>query len=79
MRKDRDARRLEPKVRALVNSGVPLRVINVIAGGPSCKKAKNKRTPEDMLSFEKDPWARKEMTFRPSDETIESSHNDPLV
>lgn len=54
MRKDRDERRLEPKIRALVNSSVPLGVINVIARGVSCNKVKNKCTPEDVLSFEKD-------------------------
>lgn len=80
-RKDKEGKRLEHEVKALVNydENEPLGVINVIAGGPSCNKGKNKCTLKDVLSIEKDLWASKRWTFRSSDRIIESPYNDPLV
>lgn len=38
-------------------------IIHVIVGGPSNYKGKNKQFLDDVLSMEKDTWAKQEVMF----------------
>lgn len=43
------------------NGNEPLGVIHVIAGGPSYCKGKNKCSSDNVLSVEKDTWAKQDV------------------
>lgn len=72
-RSELEERRTEP------TNDDSLGVINVIVDGLNIHKGKNNRRPEDVLSIEKDPWVKQEVTFGSNNKVIGLPHNDSLV